>query len=726
MTRTELVTFICSKVGQLDDTSLDLCAGFVRARYRMIWDAELWRDSQKVTSATGLANTATVTFPNDVERIVSIRCNAANFLDPVDSTYLVEADPGIFERAGAPLYFEDYTDSADSLHKLRLFPKPSVDMPLLIVGKRLFPDMTDGMASSILRNSDNAIIAFAMGDMLERQRQVGKAQVKFDEAAAHLDVLRKVEAEQSNRLRMVKNLGTGGNTLAGLADEVAARVGDYAPATYISIKQFLRREYQTIWDGCLWRQSMVRGAATVTGGVAALPTGIERVISVRYSDSAVLPIDMALQFDVDALAFEASGTPAGFTESVASDGTMQIELHPSPPDASAILVLGKLGCPALATDSDVAKLRNVGNALVCFATADMMLRNPATAPMAADMRAQGVAHVGIMQSAEIDQSLKQRQTRTITVAGNSLAEMTDAALARCGVYDIENVLLVREFLRRGYLALYDSRPWKESLVMARVRTDGQTLILPEYMDRVIAVRTDNNVTLSTVDLVNLYLTMPLVFEQTTGGPCLFSILTSVAVAALPLGAKLSLVSSDGADKCSVFIRGDSNGLDVSETVTLDGTTAVLTVNDYDTPLTLAKPVTKGDLTVRSGLPAVKLLTLPAAERERKHVRLWLHPSSGAAGSDYLVLGKRRIHPLVRDEDTPLLRDAADALIHAAAGDLSARMGKADMAMGFRAQAAAAVKTLVDLETHQGAQMTQIVPYMEPDYLGYDYAEGFLR
>lgn len=726
MTRDDFVEFITNRLGQTDQTSLDLCASFVRARYRMIYDAELWRDSQRVTSATVLANTSTVAFPDDVERIISIRCAGDHFLDPIDSTYLVESDPTIFERTGTPLFFEDYTDPSDQTRKLRVFPHPTMDTALLVVGKRPFPDLEDGDDTPVLRNCENAIIAYATGDFLERQRQYGKAEQKFQEAAAHLDGMRQLEAKQADQMRMVKGLGTGGNTLGGLADEVAARIGDYAPATYISIKQFLRREYQMIWDSYLWRQALVRGASTVTGGIAPLPDGFERVISVRYSDTAVLPIDMALQFEVDALAFEASGVPAGYTESVAGDGTMRIELHPSPPDSSAVLVLGKLACPVLAADTDVAKLRNVGNALICFASADMMMRNPAMAAGAADMRAQGTAHVGIMQSAEVEQSLKQRQTRTITVAGNSLAEMTDAALARCGVYDIENIILVREFLRRQYLALYDSRPWKESLVMARVRTDGQTVILPEYMDRVIAVRGDRNLTMSTVDLVHIYLTCPALFDKQTGGPCLFSILTSVATAALPLAATMSLVSSDAADKCAVFIRGDSNGLDLSETVTLNGTTAVSTVNTYDTPLTLAKPITKGNLTVRSGLPAVTLLVLPAAERERKHVRLWLHPGTETMGQDYLVLGKRHIHPLVRDEDTPLIRDAANALIHAAAGDLAARMGKMDMANDFRTQAGAAVKTLVDLETHQGAQMTQIVPYMEPTYYGNDYWDGYWR
>lgn len=212
MTLDEYTSFICSKVGQPDDLSRQVCAGYVQTRYRMIWDSLLWRDTRCLASVT--ATGGAVALPAAVERVVSIRLGplagdppvgGATFLEPIDDASLIESFPDLFGQTGTPRCYEEFTaldDPGAPVRQLRLFPAPTPGTPavLLIAGKRPFPGLADGGATPILRNIDNALLTFATGDMLERQRQYGKAQAKFEEGAAHLAALVELETRQGGQI----------------------------------------------------------------------------------------------------------------------------------------------------------------------------------------------------------------------------------------------------------------------------------------------------------------------------------------------------------------------------------------------------------------------------------------------------------------------------------------------------------------------------------------------
>jgi hypothetical protein len=163
----------------------------------MLWDAELWRDSLALV-ASQVGATGVFTFPDGIERIVAIRSTGNHILDPVDSPYIMQISPGMFEQTGDPLGFEEYTDKTDGKRKARVFPTPTSATALLIVGKRTLVPL-NGSDTPVLRGIDNALIAFVQSDMLEKQRQYGKAQAKVQEGAAMLDQMRKLENEQSAR-----------------------------------------------------------------------------------------------------------------------------------------------------------------------------------------------------------------------------------------------------------------------------------------------------------------------------------------------------------------------------------------------------------------------------------------------------------------------------------------------------------------------------------------------
>lgn len=82
--------------------------------------------------------------------------------------------------------------------RIRLHEKPQdISQNLLILGKRRIRKLTHDLDTPLIRNIDNALIAFATSDMLERERQYGKAQLKIQEGAALLDQAKALHTMQA-------------------------------------------------------------------------------------------------------------------------------------------------------------------------------------------------------------------------------------------------------------------------------------------------------------------------------------------------------------------------------------------------------------------------------------------------------------------------------------------------------------------------------------------------
>jgi hypothetical protein len=185
------------------------------------------------------------------------------------------------------------------------------------------------------------------------------------------------------------------------------------------------------------------------------------------------------------------------------------------------------------------------------------------------------------------------------------------------------------------------------------------------------------------------------------------------------------------EHAEVFVKGETDGAEISETVDVsavpgevpgplfDTAFAALpsTQFAYNTPITIAKPITRNDMVVYGASSKRVLLRLGAQERERKFMRLWLLPNNSAntdvtAAETYLVLGKRSISPLVADADTCQLRNVENILINGAAADMLDKIGNAALAATLRTKAAAASAIMVDGETNQNANNPVVIPYVE--------------
>jgi hypothetical protein len=73
----------------------------------------------------------------------------------------------------------------------------SAPLEVLALGKRTYPGLLHDFEAPALSNVENALLAYAMADMLERQRQYAKAQLKLQEAQEQMALLHDLERHQS-------------------------------------------------------------------------------------------------------------------------------------------------------------------------------------------------------------------------------------------------------------------------------------------------------------------------------------------------------------------------------------------------------------------------------------------------------------------------------------------------------------------------------------------------
>jgi len=87
--------------------------------------------------------------------------------------------------------------AAKQRERVRFLYIPTQAMTLRLLGKRVCPSFTNDLDQPAIRGSENCLMAYAQADMLERERQYGKAQIKIqNEATPLLTQLKGVEVVQ--------------------------------------------------------------------------------------------------------------------------------------------------------------------------------------------------------------------------------------------------------------------------------------------------------------------------------------------------------------------------------------------------------------------------------------------------------------------------------------------------------------------------------------------------
>ena len=232
MTLNELSSFITTKLQDTDAASVTACKSFINRRYQMIWDSSLWTETLGVSEKAVAAaeETSTIDVAPSVTFFHSASVPATGIDFPVAVRFTVtgqtsgldisgndwvsffQLDPNAWTslagRNTTPKGFINLPKNGAGSPRVKLVPVPDVAGTLFVLGKLRWVTLGD-TDSPCLRGVDNALLAFAEGDMLERARQYGKAQSKFAEAAAHIAVMRDIEKGQQQSISSITPMEEG-------------------------------------------------------------------------------------------------------------------------------------------------------------------------------------------------------------------------------------------------------------------------------------------------------------------------------------------------------------------------------------------------------------------------------------------------------------------------------------------------------------------------------------
>lgn len=307
----ELADAVCSRSGEYTPDSVILAKDFLRRRYRMIWDSFLWKDSVTTVDSATVNAQSYIAMPAGLERAISVVVNGT-MMEPIDSAYLMQTNPTISTKSGVPTVFEEYDVSGSK--RIKLLPIPDGVYTVTVAGKKTVTNLTADTDVPAIRNIDNALIAFAVSDLHALRGRVDQSKAALDEGTAEVQAARTLESQQTVRARMAKPLTVAGNSLLEMADAVCVRTDQWTLDAQIIAKEFLRRNYQQVYDSNPWAESTVVLDVTSVTSVLLLPAFVDRVISIRGNAklgqlSAVQP---SLYFGINPWIFEQTGDPLAF------------------------------------------------------------------------------------------------------------------------------------------------------------------------------------------------------------------------------------------------------------------------------------------------------------------------------------------------------------------------------------------------------------------------------
>lgn len=202
MTLTEIASFICSKHGKTDNTSISLCKDYIKNWYKFIWEKHTWNDSKTDVSDTFSASTANFTVDSTVDIVVEVIYDGTK-LEEISLEKLYEISPEWTTATGTPAYYFNRPKSGGDC-VIRLNTLPTEDKAIVIIGKLVFTQLTGDSDSPLLRGIDNTLIALAESTFLQRMQQFGSAQIALNEGMAMLNKMIEIETNQQTKHQRIQ------------------------------------------------------------------------------------------------------------------------------------------------------------------------------------------------------------------------------------------------------------------------------------------------------------------------------------------------------------------------------------------------------------------------------------------------------------------------------------------------------------------------------------------
>ncbi|MEN9631959.1 MAG: hypothetical protein RL077_363 [Verrucomicrobiota bacterium] len=211
MTLLEIATNACATMALDDSATIDQAKAFVRKRWQLLWSSELWPQARTLATLALTAGTDIVALPATMEMPTLVRRSEDGTVIPVEHELAAMlCDPDAFRaKAGTPMFWT-LIEPAGGFARLRFSAAPAENLALTAVGKAPCPALALDTDRPTIPGADLALIAFVEADLYEWTRQVGKAQVKLQEAAGLRQVMLDQALAQSGQITRIVPWDDGG------------------------------------------------------------------------------------------------------------------------------------------------------------------------------------------------------------------------------------------------------------------------------------------------------------------------------------------------------------------------------------------------------------------------------------------------------------------------------------------------------------------------------------
>ena len=126
----------------------------------------------------------------------------------------------------------------------------------LVQGKRAIRPLIIEQDTPIITGMEQILIAGAAADVFQTLDKPDQATVFRQKADAALDVLKDRNTVQANQPRRIKSTTVAGNSLGEMIDAVCQICGQWTPEYRQIIREFLRRNYQALYDVSCGRKAL--------------------------------------------------------------------------------------------------------------------------------------------------------------------------------------------------------------------------------------------------------------------------------------------------------------------------------------------------------------------------------------------------------------------------------------------------------------------------------------
>ena len=197
MTITEIATLACQRLNLQDNASIQRAKGYVRNRWRTIWNAHLWKDSIGYASVKAEMDGNRCILRVPLERVRNIRYGNYTIY-PIDPSNVFQLDPEAFDNFGEVCGFTSLGKDTNGNRIIQIvrIPKDIEAESFLVMGKTKCPELED-TDEPFLTGIEDAIVEFTIGDLWQDDQQGAKASSAYANASTFLEVMRKLDGEQS-------------------------------------------------------------------------------------------------------------------------------------------------------------------------------------------------------------------------------------------------------------------------------------------------------------------------------------------------------------------------------------------------------------------------------------------------------------------------------------------------------------------------------------------------